>query len=312
MEISIWILLLIILVVGVVCPILGRIFYKMENKIIFFVYIGISAIITLIIYFITDHPESTAVLDNIENYFYNLIRFKSAYVFSFIIYILAGFGIIGGTLELAAEKTESAEAYKKYKWTAPIVLYFSYLIYGYVFIFAVYSFSQFMTFFFLWEYPIHTTWFEDFIVNIQFHSTILVSIGVLLFTIKAFRFGIFSFEFYRSEFHPSVANIGPIRKEIRRNIACILGAIGLFVSVWIYVIENYPTNDPNDNIAFGKSFFFLAATIEAILFYLLKDRFVDQLKPLDKQYEIKVSRGPLKSDVDTGDEDIQNQLKFDD
>ena len=136
--------------------------------------------------------------------------------------------------------------------------------------------------------------------------------GILLFSIKAFRFGIFSFEFYRSQFHPSIANIGPIRKEIRRNIACIIGTIGLFVSVWIYVIENYPPNDPSADVAFGKSFFFLAATIEAILFYLLKDRFVDQLKPLEKQYEIKVSRGPLKTDVDQSDEDIQNQLKYKD
>ncbi|MHA1794785.1 MAG: hypothetical protein ACTSUK_01635, partial [Promethearchaeota archaeon] len=73
-----------------------------------------------------------------------------------------------------------------------------------------------------------------------------------------------------------------------------------------------PPNDPSADVAFGKSFFFLAATIEAILFYLLKDRFVDQLKPLEKQYEIKVSRGPLKTDVDQSDEDIQNQLKYED
>ncbi|WP_457559615.1 hypothetical protein [Candidatus Harpocratesius sp.] len=312
MEISIWILLLIILIVGIICPILGRIFYKMENKIIFFVYLIVSIILTIVIYFLTSHPNWDTVLNNIEIYFQNLVQFKTGYVFSFIVYILAGFGIIGGTLEYVGEQTESAEAYKKYKWSAPIVLYFSYLVYGYIFIFAVYSFSQFLTFFFLWEYPVHTTGFEDFILNIQFHSTILVSIGIFLFTIKAFRFGIFSFEFYRSEFHPSVANIGPIRKEIRRNVALIMGAIGLFVSIWIYVIENYTPNDPGVNIAFGKSFFFFAASIEAILFYLLKDRFVDQLKPMDKQYEIKVSRGPLKSDIKDNEENLDNELKFKD
>ncbi|MHA1521861.1 MAG: hypothetical protein ACTSRK_16920, partial [Promethearchaeota archaeon] len=34
----------------------------------------------------------------------------------------------------------------------PVILYFSYLIYGYIFLFAVYSFSQFLSLFLQWEY----------------------------------------------------------------------------------------------------------------------------------------------------------------
>ncbi|MHA1619128.1 MAG: hypothetical protein ACTSVZ_07580, partial [Promethearchaeota archaeon] len=142
-------------------------------------------------------------------------------------------------------------------------------------------------------------------------NSFFVGLGFLLFTIKAFRFGVFSIEFYRSEFHPSVADLGPIRKEIRRNFACILGAMGLFVSIWLYIIENYPTM-VEENIAFGKSFYYLAATIQAILFYLLKDRFVDQLKPLSKQYEIKVGTGPIRTEIKDPLDDVKNELRYDD
>lgn len=311
MEMNPWILVLIIFFIAILCPILGRIFYKMENRPLFVIYIIVSALFTLLIYFLTDHPGWNSAADNIALYFQNLIKFKTAYVFSFLTYIFAGFGIIGGTLEYAGERTESAEAYKKYKKTAPIILYFSYLIYGYIFLFAVYSFSQFLTIFFQWEYSPNVTYVGEFLNNVQFHNAIIVSIGSLLFTIKAFRFGVLSFEFYRSEFHPSVADIGPVRKEIRRNFALIVGAIGIFVSIWVYIIENNATTEPQ-NIVFGKCFFFLAATIEAILFYLLKDRFVDQLKPLDKQYEIKVGTGPLQTELKDEPDDLQNELRFED
>ena len=313
MEINIWVLLLIILVIMVISPFLGRILYKMDNKRVFLFYILISTGMTVLIYFLTDHPGWSTAEANIREYFQNIIRFRTAYVFSFLTYIIGGFGIIGGTLEYAGERTETAEAYKKYKKSAPVILYFSYLIFGYIFLFAVYSFSQFLTLFFQWEYSANMAEVESFFANIQFHNTIFVSIGILLFTIKAFRYGVFSIEFYRSEFHPSVADLGPIRKEIRRNIACVIGVMGFFVSIWLYVIENFPTT-ADENIEFGKSFFFLAATLQAILFYLLKDRFVDQLKPLSKQYEIKVGTGPIRTDIqETSNEDVvKNELQFDD
>ncbi len=311
MEINIWVLILIILTITVISPFLGRIFYKMDNKRVFLFYFIISTGVTVLIYLLTDHPGWSSAEANIGEYFQNLIRFRTAYVFSFLTYIIGGFGIIGGTLEYAGEQTESAEAYKKYKRSAPIILYFSYLIYGYIFLFAVYSFSRFLTLFFQWEYSANLTEVESFFANMQFHNSIFVGVGFLLFTIKAFRFGVFSIEFYRSEFHPSVADLGPIRKEIRRNFACILGAMGLFVSVWVYIIENFPTG-VEENIAFGKSFYYLAATLQAIIFYLLKDRFVDQLKPLAKQFEIKVGTGPIRTDIKDPLDDVKNELRYDD
>lgn len=307
---NVWGIIITLIIVLIGCPILGKFLYKRENKVVFLIYAIISILITLLTYFFTIHASTAEIGENITLYFTEIIHFKWLYILSFLTYILSGVGIIGGVLEYIGEKTESADAYKKYDKFAFLKLYMNFIVYGYVFLFAVFALSQFLAIFLQWEYS--NPLFVSILDYILFHNIFLTIIGTLLYSIKTFRFGLFSIEFYRSEFHPSVTNIGPKLKGFRRFFAIFIGTIGIYVSSMVYFLEKYP-NTVGENVTFGRSFFFLFATIQAILFYSLKDRFVDQLKPISKQYELKVGSGPLtKEQKDETLKDSEEELRFDD
>ncbi|MHA1584356.1 MAG: hypothetical protein ACTSWL_03820 [Promethearchaeota archaeon] len=287
--VSIWIYIISGLLILGVCPFLGKIFYEMKSKFAIWFYLGSAAIVTTILLIIS-RPSSIAFEDTFINYFKNLIRFKPLYLFTFITYLLAGIGIIGGILEYVGEQTESEEAYKNLKKLSKIRLYFFYLIYGYIFFFAIFACSQFIMIFFQREYNTDPSLIQGILETIQFHNIIITGIGVLLFARKSFHYGFFSFEFYRSEFDPAIADLNPWRREFRRGIAVILGIGMLFICGFIYFLEKYTPNTAED-ISYGKSIFFLAATVEAVIFYIFRNRFIDQLKPASKQFGLKVGTG---------------------
>ena len=307
---EIWIIVLVVGIVLVLCPFLGRLIYKMNNKVAFIFYLVSSIIVTILLFIITEQPPWNDVVEIWTAYFGSILQFKNMYLFSLLTYIPAGIGIIGGVLEFVGEHAESADAYKRYDKKSPIKLYIYFIIYGYIFFFAVFAFSQFMFVLFQWSFP--GPLMEDFMIAILFHNIILTLIGTILMAIKIFRFGFFSVEFYRSEFHPSVADIGPNLRGFRKLMACIIGAMGVYICCFIFYMERY-ANTAGENVTFGRAFFFLAATIQSILFYLLKDRFIDQLKPLSKQFELKVGTGSYKPDEkEDALKDSDDDLKYTD
>ena len=147
----------------------------------------------------------------------------------------------------------------------------------------------------------------------QLNSIILPILGSILFGIKIFYSGFFSLEFYKSEFDPSMIKVGPKFRFFRHLISWFFGTLGVFVGILTFFLEYYE-NTTDLNLNLGKSFFFLAASIQAILFYIFKDRYIDQLKPLNKQFELKPGKGVTTLlDEDTKSmEDHDSELKFDD
>ncbi|UYP44910.1 hypothetical protein NEF87_001195 [Candidatus Lokiarchaeum ossiferum] len=303
-----WIIGLALIMVLGMCPLIGRLIYKMNNKVAFLFYLILSLILSAIIFIITEHPSWDSMVELWGDYFGSIIQLKIVYIFSFLTYITAGVGIIGGVLEYVGEHAESADAYKKYDKKSPIKLYIYFIIYGYIFLFAIFAFSQFLFVFFQWEFP--GTLLNEFFRAMLFHNIILALIGNILTAIKIFRFGFFSVEFYRSEFHPSVADIGPKLRGFRKFSACIVGSMGVYICCFILVMELFP-NTAGETVTFGRSIYFLAATIQSILFYLLKDRYVDQLKPLSKQYDLKVGTGSYNpSEKEEALKESDEDLKF--
>jgi len=150
MPTNIWIIIisLIILIVG--CPLLGRLLYTMKNTHAFAFYGFISLAITLLLFFLTSHQSLDVVFNEWGIYFSHIIDPMAIILISVLVYITSGIGFIGGILEFVGERTESAETYKDFKKFTKIKLVFYYFIYGYIFIFAVFSFSQFLIIFFQW------------------------------------------------------------------------------------------------------------------------------------------------------------------
>ncbi len=306
----IWQISLLILLIFIFFPLLGQSLYKLKNSTLFTIYLIFSIGFSIIIYLLASHTSWNDISNMWESYFSNLFRLKLTYVFSLSIFIIAGIGFIGGILEFVGEQTETANAYKKYDKFSPIKLYFYFQLYGYIFVFAIFAFSQFLTSLLFWEFSDENIRFLFDIL--LYHNAIIASVGIILYSMKVFRYGFLSIEFYRSEFHPSVVNAGPKIKMFRQFMAFILCPIGLYITVlMLLLIKDTPDRDAN--LIIGKTFFFLATIIHSILFYLLKDKFIDQLKPIRDQYELKVGSGPTsESEKEKSLKESDKELRFTD
>jgi len=257
---------------------------------------------------------------------YNLL-----FIFIFLSFVFAGVGIIGGVLEYVGEAKEATEVYHNYEKSSGIKLYGFLLVYGYIFLFAVFSLSEFLIFAFKWEYP-DTLWFvPTFISYMLFDSVILMVIGSVLFGYKTFKFGVHSMEFYKTDYDPDVTDISKTRRGFRQFMGCSIGTMGVFCSLLVFVFDLFPVSDIG-SFHIPKAFFFLTATIQSVYFYTHREKYIDQLKPIDEQYGLKVGSGPLKKegmseeeeeDEDVGlglktadqtidDDDIASDLKFND
>lgn len=300
-------------IILIICPILGKIFYDMKNIHALIFYIGISVMVTLLLFFLTDQLSSTELQQVFSEYRTQFLASPGLYIVSIISYLMAGIGILGGSLEFAGENIETEATYRKIQILSPFKLYFLYLIYGYIFLFAVFAFSQFLTELLRWEYPVQTEFVENVVDLIQFRSIWLPIFGSFFFAMKTYKYGLFSVEFLRSELHPSVAEVPWGIREFRRVIACLIGPVIMYFSAFMYFIEKEPPLG-DEYLPIGKALFFLAASLQAILFYIFKNRFIDQLKPLDKQYSLKV--GSTALDLPSPDSkelrDAEEDLKYDD
>jgi hypothetical protein len=299
------IILGLVIIVGL-CPFLGRKLYKMKKKKLLTIFMIFSILFLIPAFLLSTHATWDVIVLNIKNYFDGVFHFEWTIIFTLITFITSGIGIVGGILEYSGEHTESEEAYQKFHNMAPVKIYFYSLMYGYIFIFAIFSFNAFISILLIWDYSEIHIFLIDFITVLQFSNIVIVIFGNILFSIKSFRYGIFSAEFYRSEFHPSVADLKGTQREIRHIIACVVGTIGIYCCGLIYLLEKNPSSTLD--LSFGRFFFYLAAFLEAIIFFAYKDKFIDQLKPLKQQYELKVGKGPL---TDQESKDISNDPEDD-
>ncbi|MHA1510981.1 MAG: hypothetical protein ACTSRX_04595 [Promethearchaeota archaeon] len=313
MAVNFWIVSISLIILLVGCPLLGRLLYGMKDKQAFAFYGAISLVIIILLFFLTMHKSLDLVFSEWGTYFSHIVDPMGIVLITIIVYITAGIGLIGGTLEFIGESTETAETYKHFKKFTRVKLFFFYFIYGYIFIFAVFSFSQFLIIFLQWEYKISWDFLYDTLNFMQLNSLILPVLGSILFGVKIFYSGFFSLEFYKSEFDPSMIKVGPKFKFFRHMISWFFGTLGVFIGILTFFLEHYE-NTVDLNLNLGKSFFFLAASIQAFLFYMFKDRYVDQLKPLKKQFELKPGKGiTTLLDEDTKSmEDYDSELKYDD
>ena len=310
---NIWIITISLIILLVGCPLLGKLLYGMKNKHAFAFYGTISLAITILLFFLTEHRSLDLIFSEWGVYFSHIVDPLGIVLITIIVYITAGIGLIGGILEYVGEKTETAETYKHFKKFNKVKLYFFNFIYGYIFLFAIFSFSQFLIIFLQWEYKISWDFLNETLTFMQLNSIILPILGSILFGIKIFYSGFFSLEFYKSEFDPSMTKVGPKMRFFRHLISWFFGTLGVFVGIMTFFLEYYE-NTADLNLYLGKSFFFLAATIQSFLFYIFKDRYVDQLKPLKKQYELKPGKGvtTLLDKDEKSMEDHDSELKFDD
>jgi hypothetical protein len=292
------------------CPFLGRFVYNKTRKHTLLIYVITALSLSLIIFFLTIHSSWEVISTNFMAYFAELISLP--YLFTFITYIIAGLGLIGGILEYMGEHTESAEVYKRYHKSTPIKLYFFFLADGFIFLVAIFVVPLFLIELLQWEFFPSLLLFHDLLYMFHVLELFLMILGSLLMTLKIFRFGVFSMEFYRSEFDPKVSEVGSARRGSRRLFGCVFGAFTLYACGMAFLFNFYPPTN-GGNIAYGKVFFYFAAGVEAIIFYAFKERFIDQLKPIKKQYELKVGRGTLSEDEQkSAMQDSDQELQFDD
>ena len=133
---NIWEIIILLVFLGL-CPLIGKLIYEMKNSHALLFYVLISIGLTIVLFFITDQHSWDDLKIIFAEYGDQLSESPGIYAISLITYLIAGIGIIGGTLEFAGEHIETEDTYKQLKILSPIKLFLLYLIYGYVFLFAV-------------------------------------------------------------------------------------------------------------------------------------------------------------------------------
>ncbi len=303
----------------------------MKGKTVATIYFGLTAVLTTLTALFTVHPSSQDLNSYYQSFFDRLYPLAHVYdvlfVFIFISFIFAGMGVIGGILEFVGEHKEETEVYQDYEKGGRIKMYSFLLLYGYVFLFSLMSFPEFLIYALGWSFPESLSFVSTFFSYMLFDNFVLITCGSILFGYKTFKLGVFSLEFFKTEYDPAVTDISKNIRALRQFLGCVIGTMGTFCAVLVFIFELYP-NDEAGSFFIPKAFFFLTAVIQSIYFYLHREQYIDQLKPLEKQYGLKVGKGPMRrdkpkksevihlgfgiDDVEIDESEIESDLRFND
>ena len=104
-------------------------------------------------------------------------------------YFLGGFGLFGSVAEKSVEVLEEINLLSTLERRKSVVKqYFMYLLYGYVFVFSVYSFSKILLI--IMGTPTPILQLEKVYTCLGFESVLLVLVGSSLFFLKCFYFAV--------------------------------------------------------------------------------------------------------------------------
>jgi hypothetical protein len=183
--------------------------------------------------------------------------------------------------------------------------YFLFLIYGYLFFFSIYSAVEIMTILLGVSFKPEFGIINNFLLAFQFESVYVVILGISLYNLKAFMFGYFSKEFWRSQLSFKELEQTPLR-YFRKFTAIFFFVFSTYMAIIMFFIDIYNLTSPFGE--YGQTslllVFFVFSTLESLYFYKNRHKLVEQLKIQADGYKKKVDENIM---VEKDDED---EIKF--
>ncbi|MBD3352249.1 MAG: hypothetical protein GF364_12250 [Candidatus Lokiarchaeota archaeon] len=274
--------------------------------------IGIAALFAVNLAF-TESFNPTQTVDIFIIYFNLIISFEILFIFMFFFYGTGGLGIVGSLFEKSSEMIEDANLFSDLKKHTTPKAFISYLIYGYVFVFGIFAGNKVLMILLGMEYKIAFLWFEEIFITLQFESTLIIILGITLFSIKAFKHGYFSKEYWKSNLTYDERRSTWYR-YLRKFIVVFLYSWGIYTAFISYFIEIFGLSTPFEYGGIDSLLlvFYLAALLQSIYFFKNKTEVVSPLKTQQDDFKKKVDETIQIAEVKPKKpiEEEQDEIKF--
>lgn len=271
-----------------VFPTIGKRIYKSSTKRLMSVYlISISVLCLLTIVFAGSFDPNNAV--EIFSIYINLTSdVEILFFFMLGFYITGGLGLFGSLAELSSETIEDSNLFANLKKKASPKAFLSYLVYGYLFVLGIYSAAKIFTILLGIEIKPELIFFQNILLGLQFESLLLVILGITLWNIKAFKFGYFSKEYWKSGLSYQQTRDTWYR-YLRKFIVVFFYSWGIYVACITYIIEVFSLSTPFNYGDFDtiQIVYYFAILLESIYFYKNKMKIVEHLKVQQKDFAKK-------------------------
>ena len=296
LHIPIYIIIIAIGLIFGVFPFLGRLIYIIKHKVgrllsVYFLCVAALFALGMIL-------SDSINLNYTVEIFKQLNGFKFVYIASLFLYFFAGFGFFGSLAEKSVEILEEIDLLSTLeKRKSLLKQYLMYVIFGYVFVFCAYALSKLLllllgvvTSKYIWETQLFTA--------LGFESVVLVSIGVFLFLLKSFNYGVFSRENWKSL---SAEESEDTTWRISRKLIIIFIFIwAIYTLVIVFFVQYFSLGTSlftNDVLTYETTIpifhslqiaFYLTTTIQTLYFLTHIYKLVSALKSVDPNFKKKV------------------------
>lgn len=290
-------------------PYLGRKLYHLNQRKFFSIYlIGIGIMFTVNVAFSNTFDPSQSV-EIISIYWERIVNIDLLFIFIVFFYTTGGLGLVGSLAELSSEWIEDVNLYSDLKKHTTPKAYIFYLIYGYIVIFSMYAPAKFLMILLGIEYNPAYAGIETLFNALQFESTFIVILGITLFSIKAFKLGYTSKDYWKTNLTYEERRATWYR-YVRKFFVVFIYSWGVYIACILYFIEIFSLTPPFEygGLEAMHLLFYLCGFIESIYFYTHKTELVAALKTEDEDYKKKEDESIIIEE----EEPEEEKLPFDD
>ena len=293
-------LIIAIIVMLTLIPFIGRKIYLLETRKLFSIFfIAIGAMVGFNIGF-SIMPFNLNLPVEIGFVFWNQIFSINVFFFGamLIFYIFGGIGFVGSIAEKSSELIEEVKLFSDLKKRTSLKSYMLFLIYGYIFVFGIFSANKVITLLLGIEFmPIFYGIREFYFL--LFENVYIVVVGISLYNIKAFKYGYFSREFWKQNLSFKERENTLIR-YLRKFLVIFFFVWAIYTAIIIFFIDIHEIISPFGH--YGPEtlqlVFYSFSFAESIYFYKNKEKLVDPLRIQDKDFKKKVDDNIIIEDDD--------------
>ncbi|MHA1340059.1 MAG: hypothetical protein ACTSRZ_07605 [Promethearchaeota archaeon] len=307
-------LIIVLLLLIFVFPFIGRkIYFLSTNKVLSIYLLSLAVFFAFNIAFV-DNFKPTQIIEILAIYWRSTITFEWLFFYMFVFYFIGGIGFFGSLAEKAGELIEDSKLFSDLKKRTTPKTFIAYLLYGYCFAFGVYSGAESLIILLGVSYKSAFNFVLNILSYLQFKSPLIYIIGISLFSIKAFKYGYFSKEFWKYELTYEERRDTFLR-YLRKFIVIFFYCWGVYLAVLLYYIDYFGLTTPFDYNDLDTLIlvFYISLYLESIYFFKNKQNLVHHLKVQQKDYKKKVDESielsgkveQKEKDWDFDEEDIK-------
>jgi len=299
-----------------VLPIVGKKIYNLSTRKVIGIYLLTLLGLFFFILIFIDSYDLTQCLEICSIYWNSIISMEILFYFMGAFYLIGGIGFFGSIAEKSGEITEDLNLLSKIEPRNNVKAYFSQLLYGYCFAFGLYSGLEIIFILLGVKFKPQFNFIGNIINYLQFKSIFIYIIGMTLFSIKAFKYGYFSKEFWKYELSYKERR-NTWYRYLRKFIVVFFYFWGVYLSILLYYIDYFHLITPFEynDLDMLLLIFYLSVYIESFYFYTNKKKLIHHLQVKKEDYKVKIDKtiqiaGSSEFEKEKNSNIDENDLKF--